>query len=104
MTGGSQDRNRQPGTHKVHDSCVGHLPLCGESGSKAPKEMLTFTVDSTVRRTHKRSKHFIFVYFVRGGFRKMHTKNSKQVRESASVSGCTKVSCVRKVGPKDTEI
>ena len=32
MTGGSQDRNRQPGTHKVHDSCVGHLPLCGESG------------------------------------------------------------------------
>ena len=56
MTGGSQDRNRQPGTHKVHDSCAGHLPLCGESGSKAPKEMLTFTVDSTVRRTHKRSK------------------------------------------------
>ena len=56
MTGGSQDRNRQPGTHKVHDSCVGHLPFCGESGSNVPKEMLTFTVDSTVRRTHKRSK------------------------------------------------
>ena len=56
MTGGSQDRNRQLGMHKVHDSCVGHLPLCGESGSKAPKKMLTFTADSTVRRSHKRSK------------------------------------------------
>ena len=56
MTGGSQNGNGQPGTHKVHDSCIGHLPLCSESGSKAPKEMLTFSVDSTVRRTHKRSK------------------------------------------------
>ena len=56
MTGGSQNGNGQPGTHKVHDSCIGHLPLCGESGSKAPKEMLTFSVDSTVGGTHKRSK------------------------------------------------
>ena len=44
------------GTHKVHNSCVGHLPLCGESGSKAPKEMLTFSVDSTVGRTQKQGK------------------------------------------------
>ena len=28
----------------------------------------------------------------------MHTKNSKQAIESAAVSGCTKISCVRKVG------
>ena len=36
---------------------------------------------------------------------KMHTKNSKQVRESAAVSGCTKIPCVRKVeGLKDTKI
>ena len=28
----------------------------------------------------------------------MHTKNSKQVSESAAVSGCTKISCVRKAG------
>ena len=45
--------------------------------------------------------HFIFVYFVRGGYhtkKKMHTKSSKQVRESAAASNCTKISCVRKVG------
>ena len=36
---------------------------------------------------------------------KMRTKNSKQVRESAAISGCTKISCIRKVGgPKDTKI
>ena len=35
----------------------------------------------------------------------MHTKNPKQVRESTAVSGCTKISCVWKVGgPKDTKI
>ena len=48
MTGGSQDRNGQPGTHKVHDSCVGHLPLCGESGSKALQ-----TSPYNVRKTTK---------------------------------------------------
>ena len=45
--------------------------------------------------------HVIFVYFVRGGFRtkkKVHAKGTKQVRESAAVSGRTKISCVRKVG------
>ena len=36
---------------------------------------------------------------------KMHTKKSKPVRESAAISGCMKISCVRKVeGPKDTKI
>ena len=28
----------------------------------------------------------------------MHAKGTKQVRESAAVSNCTKISCVRKVG------
>ena len=28
----------------------------------------------------------------------MHAKGAKQVRESAAVSNCTKISCVRKVG------
>ena len=28
----------------------------------------------------------------------MHAKGTKQVRESAAVSDCTKISCVRKVG------
>ena len=44
--------------------------------------------------------HFIFVYFVCGGVHKknrMHTKNAKQVIESAAVSDCTKIPCVRKV-------
>ena len=44
--------------------------------------------------------HVIFVYFVRGGFRTKikACKRYKQVRESAAVSDCTKISCVRKVG------
>ena len=52
--------------------------------------------------------HFVFVYFVRGGFRtkkNMHTKNSKQVREFAAVSSWTIIPCVRKAeGLKDTKI
>ena len=51
---------------------------------------------------------FIFVYFVRDGFRmtiKMRTKRSKQIREPAAVSVRTKILCVRKVGgPQHTEI
>ena len=51
--------------------------------------------------------HFIFVYFVRGGFRtkikcilKIQCKS-----ENLAVSGCMKISCVRKIGgPKDTKI
>ena len=41
--------------------------------------------------------HVIFVYFVRGGFRtKLKCmRNTKQVRESAAISDCTKIPCVR---------
>ena len=45
--------------------------------------------------------HVIFVYFVPGGFRtkiKCMRKVQGKSRESAAVSDCTKISCVRKVG------
>ena len=44
--------------------------------------------------------HVIFVYFRMWRLpyeNKMHAKGTKQVRESAVVSDCTKISCVRKL-------
>ena len=41
---------------------------------------------------------YYFSYVEAPQFEKMHIKSSKQVRKCASVSGCTKVSCVWKVG------
>ena len=49
--------------------------------------------------------HFIIVYFRTrwlSNENKMHTKNPKQVSESAAVNCCTKISCVRKVGGPQT--
>ena len=54
--------------------------------------------------------HVIFVYFVRGGFRMkikyMRKVDTKQIRESAAVSDCTKISCIPKLGSRaqDTKI
>ena len=98
-------RHTSPLTGKETDQKI-------EIGIKAPKPLFLKAQQpmSSFRSLYKsftgcKSRifrmHFILGCFICGGFRtkiKMLTKSSKQAKESAVVSGCLKISCVRKVG------